>query len=1734
MKTKRSLLFAAAVVSGSIAFAQTPDSDGHVLTALWKEYKAAADADLPKKEAEILDKIKKEAAGKHLAVDFYDAATAYVEAVVRRNWKEREKQHAALAEDVKAFGEPIVTFLWMAEYQRPGQTALISYVLEHKDGLQGRHEAFFKKGLGSRYLGGALAKFMATDEEYALWRLLSSSAGGPVQERLAELVKGRYPNECALAYYTLEQGSGRKAALDALVEKYKGTAASFYPLSESLRLEFTALHEKKASAAEFRAFYDRCVSIEKQRAAFKGDEKTIAEGCTGIRNLCETLTDKNLSVVFRDGKAVVRFRNLTSATLTLHNAGKTPTLKSWEVRNSAASFYVEDEVSVDVPTLRDGVYTFAVKNGKVVAETRYSQYTLSMALRCDAAGWGIYVTDYLTGKPLSGNVTVLINKKGKEYARGDVKLGTGFTTLPANLRKAIKDADTWVYVSVQSGSRLSKETELWAEAYEPDVEEETSDLLSGRILRDQGAYRPGETVRFKALLWGGSIARGFKVLESKPLKVSFYDSESNEIESKSLRTNAFGTVSGEFAIPKGLRGGSFSIQVRSGKRLVASECFRVDEYAIPTFDLTFERSDKLFLVGDEVPVLGTLKSYSGHPLSGSALRLKVSRWGTQVLETPVDFDPATGKFEFAFKVPDVGYYEITAEVVDPTGETLSFETGVWVGDEIGLGMEVRGALEGRFALKNEPAYYRWGWKRPGRSILAADTARVEVSARNSNGEVIPDLPLTYTLFNISKQDTVEVCRGTARSGEDISLPLAPESALYTLRLGCVRTNGLGREVRAEQDCQILRLGSGLLPERLSYVFAEPEKQDGGRLLFALGASDGEQWTSVAVYDARMALLHNEVVRTANRELKWVEIKVPAAWPEEVSVSLLSFKNARYEQYGFKQLLPKKSAQLPLTLSRFEDRSLPGAEYRFTLQTDPGAEVLVAAWDKALDAIQRNPWSAVSLPKASMPSINTNVVTGFVDGKDKVDDVDFDAIFMDQEAVEEVVVVGYGVANRRNAPVMMAAKSSSVEAAAEMEESADEAGASGPAPVIRSEFATALTFQPHLRPDADGKLEVSFRTSDKLSTYYLGVFAHDKDVRSTVLQQEILVTIPVKVSLLEPRYLYAGDAYEAAVTVSSNADVPLGGTVRLVAEYRGSQLDKELSVKEFSSPVTLAAGGTEVVRFPLEALEMTPAFVGDHGTLTLTATFVSAGFSDGLKVDLPVYPASQTLTEAHSAVLHGGADREALLSELLGRFVNVPGSQATLRDISILDMVKEAIPTKVEPAGNDVLSLSEAWYVRLLSGKLLGQSFDTDELLGKILACRNADGGFGWFEGMESSPMMTAVVLERMAKIAAQGFSVPEMAASVRYLDKTHFDHSAPIWRCGISDAQYMYVRSFYAAVPFAYEPVGKVAEKAFAEFKKGAAEYLTPKSKRGLVGQILAKARRLLTLRQLAASAEGKALAKAWGVTPSRLTASLNADIKSLAEYAVEHRDGGQYFPNAVMPWRGLLESEAYAHALLCDLFDETHPAISDGVRLWLMLQKETQKWDEDPAFVDAISSILRGSQQVLDTRVLALSATYTAPFTAIKAAGNGFTVERRFFRENGEEIAEGDEVRIGERIRAEYRIWNAENRSFVRLSAGREASLRPVEQLSGYMHRGFLRPFRGGIALAFSPYGYRHVKAERTDFFFDAYPEESSVLSEEFFVQLSGRFTAPVVTIESLYAPHYRANDAFRAPLVSSLPKNR
>ena len=1636
-------------------FPVAAEDNGHVLTDLWNQYEEARKADRPQKEAEILAQIRQKAQKQHLPVDFYDAATQYVYTVQRRDWKQGDALREELQKEVERFDNPVVTFLWMREWKRASSDEIWAYVKDHAKDFKGNHPALHRGVDG--FLNGALKPFIRSDKEFALWNLLAgrrftSDTEDEIYKALKAELNGSYPGDGALEYYVLSRKYNqtadrpkKKAGLQALQNQYFGKALGLFPEADLMLLQKEDLDEAKADEKKYRALHSSCHRFEARRKSFAGDEAVLANACTGISYLIDQLEGEGLDVLVDSARIQVLFKNLYHANVTLREGKKT--IKTWKVANFDRSFYVKDTVSVDLPQLPDGEYTVEAVSGKHSAQSVYTRYTLSLASRQDARGRSVYVADYKTGEPLS-KVDLVLLKGDKEMATSSLRMD-GFTLLPeAFARQIAEDNKTYYSIQAVSGDRRSQPLNLGR-----DYGVGTLDTGPGcNIYLDRGAYSPGDTVKFKAVVYEGNPGVALTVCKGKQVDVILKDTQNKELDRVCLTTNDWGSVSGEFVIPAGLRGGLFTLEV---KGLTSKSC-RVDEFVLPTFTLSFDQLNRLYASGSEVPVSGTVKSYTGHSLSGASVHIQVHQMSPHVLllEDTQTLD-ASGKFSFLFKTQNEGdFYTANVTVTDGTGETQEFYEHFFVGEMAFVQCQVQNTVD----AETGPKYAR---------VIASRQLEASLKAV-SRDHISLELPVNYKIL---RADESVVAEGTLPAGKNLKVTL-PGSGLYTLVTSVAASSEQKEEilcVTPDEAVMVPKVSRLFLPGNMELKESEPIEA-------RIGTGSGRVYAVVTLFGENRTVLTSRQITVEGGHIDRLQIPYLDAYPDVVRLVVFYFKDGERVRYDREYRRAKDKYTLPLSFTRFQDKAYPGTQYSLTVKTEPGVEALVAAWDKSLDTICPNYWALVNMREHSVAYVQDNAVCGRVSSGGgirirgyAVTKASANRVLSDEMVVEEV--------EEEAMPFALGHYET-------------------PNPVhLRTIFSSALTFQPHLHPKADGTLDVSFRTSDKLSTFYVRVYAHDKAMHNALCEKEMVVSLPVKVSLQEPRHLYVGDVYEAAVTVSSMAEEPVSGVIQLKAGESVQQI-----------PVTVNPGATETKRFPVK-----PGMT--EGSLVLTASFIAPEFSDAVQVTVPVYPAAQVLTEAHSAVLRDAMSREALLAELRSRFVNVPASEATLREITVLDMVKDAIPSHVDPAGDDVLSLSEAYYVRLIS------SLEQGDLLDKILACRNGDGGFAWFPGMNSNAIITAVLLERFALLRDRGFEVPDLKPSVKFLDNKQFGTVFPVWVGWVSDAQYMRVRALYPEVPFEVKPVSATDKKRFSEFKKYAKDYLTPSKKdgRGLEGQILSKARRLLTLRSLNASAQGKALASAWGIgLSSKLEKSIQADVKSLLEYAVEHRDGGWYYPNAVMPYRGLLESEAYAHALLCQLLKADSPVIADGIRLWLMLQKETQKWDADPAFVDAITAILDGSEAVLNTRVLALSATYEAPFENIQASGNGFTVERKFYKmtDKWEPLLPNETVKVGDKIKVVYAIWNAENRSFVKLTAGREASLRPVEQLSGYLY--YYR-------------GYRNVKASATEFYFDSYPEEKTELSEEFFVTQAGRFVAPVTVIESLYAPHYRANSSFCPPLSST-----
>lgn len=1737
------------------------DDSGHILINLWKDYAKASAADRPTVEAKVLASIKQKAIEERLAWDFWDASRKSINVSGRRNWKRVDSLRTALRAEVIAMNEPIVSLEYLKTFGSATSKDIMEFVNDNVAELKrSRNDAFYHESTGAM-LGGRLVDYIKNDYEYALWCVIKTEApnanglhDNPVWQALNKEVDGRYPESEYLEYLSIEKitsesdddycNPSRKKALEEFSEKNKDRAISCYSDALLLDMKKDSMDRNHASSDQYKAFFSECKDYEKKRKSFNAESRSIVSNLLTADYIIRDLQESDIDISFSEDKLIVILKNLPSCDVVLSRSDTDSRAKDSSNKiivkkslvNNVGSFYVRDTLKVDIPTVDDGKYIAEAKSRKCKDSRLVEKHTLSIAARQNADGYGVYVADYKTGKPLTKANLVLV-KNGMEVSEAkDVMLSGGFTALPENLaEKIIGVKDNFVLkaftVEADGITRSSRELYLSRQIYRSGRSVQNRDFCN--IYLDRGAYNPGDTVRFKAILYSGDPANAISAVgEGKSVKAVLTDSEGNDVTAIDLKTNDFGSVAGEFAIPTGLRNGWFSIAINYDNHS-ARTGLRVDEFVLPTYEAVFDKTEKLYLPGDTVVVAGTVSSYSGHPLSGASVSWQaVSK--NNVIANGVLTPESNGAFSLSFptdKSAEWQYVAVTVKIVDATGETHEYKTYQAIGKNLDIKLDLVNKDEASVEMSKEKMAVPFAYRQTG--VMKGDTAQFLARVCNSGGNEV-SANFVYSLRNCHDE---MLSQGSGRSGDKLTFDMSDKpSGEYSLEVQTVSERGI--PVASEKYVFFkLNHDDTALDGSVEYLFrAVSDNIDKGQdINVQIGTTTGPLWLAVEIYGSNRTLLDTKTVALSGEKgkdgsLVNMNIAYPEEYPDVLLFKAFGFRNGEVICWNHTFRRVRHSLDLPLTFTSFEDKTYPGREYVFGIKTAPGAECLAAIYDKSVDNIASNIWSTVSLNQLDVEQvyISSACGNGFAD--------------------DGLIVIGYG--NKGNRRLMKSSSNNLMIMEDAAVESKSASATSAPDYVsknntddivIRDNFASTLAFEPQLRSSEDGTLSLRFKTSDKLSTYHVRLYAHDKSMKNSFVERDMVVTLPVKVSVAEPEYLYAGDKYSVSVAVSSSDNSPLDGKL-IVSQYDGADYRNLAPIRTTIHKVTVPANGALSDNFAVTV----PSSLSEPKEIGLKVTFEGENFSDGVFVKIPVMPASQVLTEAHSAVLHADSDSDVLRKSLEKAFVNTSCRGAEYKDISIMDMLRDVLEQKFEPATDNVLDLSEAYYAGMMANSLGANVNVDDTLLDRILACRNADGGFGWFEGMRSTPVVTAVILERFAKLIKAGFAdMVDLESSVKYLDDRQFEYKYPSWYGGITADQYLYVRSLYPRVEFAPSANDKEASSRLSEFRKYVRSYLTPGDERGLNGQIFSKARRLMTLICLVDSKEGIALANAWGVSISagnKLAKSLQADVASLLEYAVDHKDGGVYYPNLVMPFRGLLESEAYAHSMMCDLlsaysgksyavqnYASDASRISDGIRIWLMLQKETQKWDSEPAFVDAISSVLAGSEKVKKTRVVSLTKTYEVPFAQIRKAGNGFGIERRFFRVTGvseEEITKGAVLHRGDKIRAEYRVKNAENRSFVVLRAPREAAFRPVQQLSGIYGIG-IGPMRLAGGVAFHPCGYRNVKSGMTEFYFDSYPEEDTVISEEFFVTQEGTFSAPVVEIESLYAPHYRANGSIGARLI-------
>ena len=548
------------------------------LSKEWKAYDRLSRRDRPRDQIEKLHEIRALARTYRLPDDFLRTCREEQRVYSRQNWKSTDSLSTALLEAVESYGEPLLTYRWLDRD--------FKYAKVHRDELETSYSPALQDQM-IPFLQTRDENDILDDFEWVLWDRLTRYPGlVPDSEEyrlLDEKIGDRYPARPYLQYLTARQADDREAALKKLAKQYAGD--SFFFILEKAILDerlFQLRRNANVTEAEARKLYDDAEAFIKMEKAEKGVHRRMDLYVDlSVDEIRRTLKASSLSIRFLQDSIVLTGRNFGRVTLTFVSDENRKTVS---FRNRDGRFYALDTVKAPIPTLPDGAYDVYSEGYGV--RSSYVKQTLSLGARRQGEDYAIYVADYLTGEPVSSaTIRLKYGRRQNKVLEREIPMNTqGFTPLPADFQKQIGRKAALLEARV--GERRSAVVVV----SEPeDTFEPPTATIHARVFKERGAYRPGDTLKAKAVLFEGDLHDQVKTLSAgKDVQVLISDTERKRLAAIDLKTNAFGSVAWEWDIPKGERNGLWNIEIVHKKQTLARSSFRVDDFVLPTFELTFD------------------------------------------------------------------------------------------------------------------------------------------------------------------------------------------------------------------------------------------------------------------------------------------------------------------------------------------------------------------------------------------------------------------------------------------------------------------------------------------------------------------------------------------------------------------------------------------------------------------------------------------------------------------------------------------------------------------------------------------------------------------------------------------------------------------------------------------------------------------------------------------------------------------------------------------------------------------------------------------------------------------------------------------------------------------------------------------------------------------------------------------------------------------------------------------
>lgn len=1072
------------------------------------------------------------------------------------------------------------------------------------------------------------------------------------------------------------------------------------------------------------------------------------EGINQLKNIEKEILNASLSLEIATAypgeqqSVKVNYKNLTGITLQLYKVNLPVT--SAVLQNRTTHFeskyarlqreehfslkpttdYLNVDTTLTIQAPQAGIYFLkAVPDGKkgVSDGTLMNVTALKTIYRPLPDGTlELVVVDAVSGQPVSEAEVTIYTEKGGGYSPQQTYQADKQGTLKLDFLNSNK----YWYNAHTAADNAMPILNLWKNDYYYK-ESKRKEVL--QLFTDRSIYRPGQTVYVSGLAYEME-KDSTRVLADKKYTVSLYDANNNETGKVEVRTNGFGSFSGQFVLPSPCLTGYFSLRAAD-----TSVSFKVEEYKRPTFDVTFEPVKVEYQVGDSIEVVGMAKTFAGAPVQNARVHYNISRsyawfWrfmgrGSARWEGEAMTD-ADGKFTVPvhFEIDSdrrespLWYYtyNIQADVTDGAGETQQANLSLPLGStSMVLNMD------------NLPD-----------NLVKEKKLEIKLTAMNLSGEPV-DTPVTYQVVEMEEQkdgqekEGRKVLTGTVEANKSFvpEAIYALPSGNYRLKLSAKDTQG--RECTASKNFLLFSLND----KRPPFVITDWFYQDGLEFDAASPAT-----VYIGSSEKNVYLLYDVFAGNKRLESKRIELSdsvVSFRFPykkeygDGILVSMAFVKDGRLYSHNARIMKPAPEKKLQLKWTTFRDKLRPGQqeEWKLTVLYPDGspaeAEMLATMYDASLDKI----YSAHKLDfgvdfhyVVPLTYWNTSYMRNaylYVDfplKRLRAVPLEYSELIIPSTGRMEAMVVGYGGSPRatlagalkirgrsaanavmnQEAVTDMVLQEEMVETSAQEKVemgSSEELAETGDIQ-IRENFAETAFFYPQLRTNEKGEVSISFVLPESLTRWKFMGLAHTRNVDYGKIEATATASKEFMLQPNMPRFVRVGDKANIAASLMNLSDKGVKGTVRM--ELFNPETEKVFYSQKQKFDVK--GGETGHVNFTFE--------VGDKYAV-MACRMVADGdtFSDGEQRYIPVLTDKQWVTETVPLNVNGEGAHIFSLENLFNKHSKTASEQRLTVEFTAHPAwyAVQALPVVANPQNEDALSWATAYYAHSLAACIVKEN-----------------------------------------------------------------------------------------------------------------------------------------------------------------------------------------------------------------------------------------------------------------------------------------------------------------------------------------------------------------------------------------------------------------------------------------------